>query len=445
MVDTSQSLRWFTALLLVLSGAASPAGGSIRAPKTIARFHDPVIVKTYALNALPTRRTGNLRLYSARSGRVAPIPFQFDARDEAGDLIMPEPGAERVSTFDDNDELVFMAKDTGDRVSLDSLPQTADGVLEIEVTDPMTGERGWTYLLDWREQSEAASSVTYVTFDRDGNRVRTPLYSVDYQPERSFIAGMRIEAAAGKSRDQILGALKLRINPTFSLALMRWSPKFSEEDFSAVIDGVKAGPVRVIERVQERVDLGRFLPSRLSGVVYTHYYFSSFIRSSTFSLPWLALKSLRRLRFLMVQDLTPSAAAMTYWDGANPAGLKIGERRSASINTTEDHEWWAVSGKSGGCLHVFLIPPEWREWGIARGTIFLDNGAALEEEEAADARPGVPAVGFSLLHMTRLQRAGDHRFTNATIALPHGYRPGDEDGVLAMFNRPLSVEVRKLK
>jgi hypothetical protein len=43
-----------------------------------------------------------------------PIPFQFDARGADGELVLSMDGAETEFVFDDDDELVFMAKDAGD-------------------------------------------------------------------------------------------------------------------------------------------------------------------------------------------------------------------------------------------------------------------------------------------------------------------------------------------
>lgn len=132
---------WLLILLLVSPGAVLPAGASAPTHRTLTRLHDPVILRTSLLHALPDRRTANLRLYSARSGVLAPIPFQFDARDDEGDVVFSEKDLPRPSTFDDNDDFIFMAKDTGDRLKEPAFPTRTDAVLEIAVTDPITGEQ----------------------------------------------------------------------------------------------------------------------------------------------------------------------------------------------------------------------------------------------------------------------------------------------------------------
>src|SRR4029079_4234853 len=107
------------------------------------RVHDPVIVPGARLSALPIRDTAKLRLHRFESGRAGAIPHQIDQRDESGDLVVDGP---RDFAFDDNDELVFMAKDAGDRTIADPCPSDCTAALEIEVRDPASGASGWVYL-----------------------------------------------------------------------------------------------------------------------------------------------------------------------------------------------------------------------------------------------------------------------------------------------------------
>ncbi len=51
-----------------------PAAASVQEAKTLTRFHDPVIVKTFVLTGLPTRETAEYRLYSSRHGELSPYP-----------------------------------------------------------------------------------------------------------------------------------------------------------------------------------------------------------------------------------------------------------------------------------------------------------------------------------------------------------------------------------
>jgi hypothetical protein len=132
-----------------------------------------------------------------------------------------------------------------------------------------------------------------------------------------------------------------------------------------------------------------------------------------------------------VAQFRPDAMPMRYWDGANRDGISTAENAERPLSTDADHDWWVHSGEAGSMLHAFIVPAEWRQWGIARGTIFRNDEAGF-------------AAGYSLLNMTRLRRGGSHDLLMAGIVLPKPYEPGDEDQAMAMLRAPLRTAVRAL-
>ena len=414
-----------------------------QASKTLTRFHDPVIVNTSLLRELPTRETARYRLYSAHQGVLSPIPFQFDERDDTGEIVFPGKDDTGDFTFDDDDELVFMAKDLGDRIPPSLLPGKRNGAFEIEVTDPVNESQGWAYLLHFSESPPPLSPVTYATFDSEANQARALFYTMDYFPGWNFFTAMRIHAIAGGTGENILNRMKLRIQPTFSLGLTTWSPLFTEQDMTVKIDGVKNGHVRAIRRVRQSLDLGRYLPSIPNGTTYTYFYFSSFITPSKFKIPWLVLKLLREFRFTGVSDFRQNAIGMKYWDAPNSQGLIFTGSHETNVNTKEDHDWYVVSGKAGTHLQAFIIPEEWKQWGIVRGTVFLDDDLALQGDGPED-EPGTHAAGYSLLNMANIREPGEYDMTMAVIVLSHPYSPGDEKEPLAMLKQPLVPNVQRI-
>lgn len=399
--------------------------------KTLTRLHDPVIVKTALLSGLPTRDTAGYRLYSVQQGHLSPIPFQFDERDNAGEIVFSEAAAKNEFRLDENDELVFMAKDTGDRIAAELVPATSDAAVEIEVTDPVTRARGWAYLLHFSESVPPFSPVTYARFDAEANQAQALFYRVDYYPGRNFFTGLRITPAAGGTDENILVRMNLRVHPTFSLLLTTWSPLFTEEDFSVLVDGVKNGPVRAIRRVRQSLNLGQYFPDMPGGTAYTYYYFSSFMTPSIFSAPWLVLKALRDFEFVGVSEFRSSASEMTYRDAVNPQELTFSaQKNGAEAITGKDHDWYVVGGKDGTHLQAFMIPEQWKEWGILRGTVF---------------RPEPPAAGYSLLNMTNLREPGNYKMNMIFVILTRPYHTGDEVQSLAMLNDPLTATVDRIK
>ena len=432
-----------SALFLLAMLGVADAGAESQTSKTLTRFHDPVIVKTSLLGDLPSRNTTRYRLYSSRQGVLSPIPFQFDERDKTGEIVFPDTDDTGEFVYDDNDELIFMAKDLGDRVTPLLLPTERSLALEIEVTDPVNALRGWAYLLHFPETLPPLSSVRYATFDPEKNQAVTLWYTIDYFPGWNFFTGMRIHAAAGGTGENILDRMKLRIQPTFSLGLTTWSPLFTEQDITVTIDGVKNGPVRAIRRVRQSLDLGRFLPSIPNGTTYTFFYVSSYLTPSKFQIPWLVLKLLRDFRFTGVSDFRQNALGMQYRDAVNAQGLTFTGSNDSHVNTREDHEWYVVSGTAGTHLQAFLIPEQWRQWGIVRGTIFLDDNRASAGDGRED-ESGTHAAGYSLLNMTNLREPGTYDMKMAVVILPRPYRPGDEQDPLSMLKQPLIPEVHAI-
>jgi hypothetical protein len=409
-----------------------PAGDdSLAGTKRLARDYDPVVVPASNFSTLPELSTVKLRLYRVDAGRGVPIPFQFDQRDRRGDIVVDGP-----TDFDlaPRDELVFMAKDTGDRATAGLWPADCDAVNEIEVTDPRSHTLGWAYLLHFRSTPPPPATERYVTFDPSATQARSASYEADYAPTRNFFSGLHVTERAGGDGTNLLRKTEMHGCPTFSLLLSTVTLEFTEQTSVVRIEGVKNGPVRAVRRVQLAVDLGRLFPDLPTGTVYTYHYENAFVTPTKVHIPWVMLKTLKDFRFEDVHDFAPHALPLRYWDGANPAGLTLADQ-AVHAETTQDHDWWVHSSKAGTMLHAFLIPEPWRRWGIVRGTV-------VRTDEAASAGDG---AGFSLLNMTRLREAGTYDLVQASIVLPHPYQPGDEDEPMAMLRAPLEISVHRVR
>lgn len=425
--------RWWLLFSLAVAPLTRTAG--VAASSTIdavpPRYHDPVVVQVSQLADLEHHDSRGYRLYSRRRAILEPIPFQFDERD-GEDFVFRDGTGEPAFALDADDELVFMARDAGEQATPDELPADHDEAREIEVHDPVTGGRAWVYLLHFSGTPPPPSTSRYAAFDAASNRARALSYEITYAPERSYFTDVRVRGAQGVREQALLARTRLLVNPTFSLLLTSWSPVFDEESFSSSIDGIRNGPVRAIRRVRQSLDLGAALPAAPGGTVYTYFYASSYWTPTVFSIPAVALGALETFRFRELEDFGADASGIEYWDGANPRGVRFtGQSRPDHVDS--DHEWWAISGPGGACLHAFFIPDRWREWGIVRGTAFVDGG---------DAEPGVEhAAGFELLNMQRLQEAGDHRLLMVSLILSEPFAPGAEAALLQMVKQPLEVIV----
>jgi len=424
------ALPLLCSVLFLLRGAAVCAGS----PKTLTRFHDPVVISVPALPGAMGTSTVGIALYRIRNGHLEAMPYQFDARDRSGDL---DVGTPRDFVLDDNDELVFMAKDTGDQADSATLGSAAG--LEIEVGDPLDGGRGWAYLLPAAAAPVASPPVAYVRFDADRGRATSELYEIDYASGLNFLTGLRVAPAAGGNGENFLRQTRMLGEPTFSLLFGDVRLSFTERNSIVRVDGIKNGWVRSIRRVRLSVDLGPLFPDLPTGIAYTLHYFSSFSTPTQMSVPWMALKALRDFRFENVIEFSPAGAPQRYWDTANRSGTALTADSEEGIATDRDHDWWAVSGASGSLLQVFILPQEWTAWGVTRGAVVQRPHAS-----AGPLAHEFAGAGFTLRDMVRLQHSGSYQLLQATIILPRRYQSGDEDQVLPMFHAPLQVRARPL-
>lgn len=432
------------ALLIVAGWTAAP--GASAAGNTLRRPHDPVVVSTARLASLPTRHTASLRLYRIAGGRPVPVAFQVDARDAHGDVVVDGP---LHFEFDHDDELVFMASDTGDRLDGSIRPAGWEAAVEIEVLDPRPGDggRGWAYLASCTPGTPAAAFEPYVTFDTAARQARSAVYQVEYAPSRNFFTGVRLRDAAGGGVD-LLRQSRMRGSPTFSLLFGEVTLDFTEQDSRVSVDGVRVGPVRAVRRARLSIDLGALFPDLPGGTAYTYHYRTAYLTPSRVGFSWMILKALRAFRFENVLEFLPSAMPLRYFDRTRPDGVPLDGLGTEELRTAGDHEWWAHSGDSGTILHALVIPERWRDWGITRGTV-LRAGPPAAAGEGTPPRDGasapVYAAGYTLEHMTALREAGSWDLLQASVVLPAPFRPGDEEDALALVRAPLQTDVRVLR
>jgi hypothetical protein len=410
-------------LLAALPAAAAPP---------LSRSTDPVVLAAAALQVLPRPHTDHLRLYRWRDGAFEPVPYQFDARDGHGDIELTRAHF----ALDDNDELVFMASDTGERADPSALPAASTAGVEITVEDPVDGGRGWVYLFAFDDPPPPAAVPPYAVIDADARHARSASYAVEYGDGVNVFTALHVAPAAGGTGENLLRQTRMTGEPTLRLLFADLTLHFDERTTVARIDGVKNGPVRAIRQVRLAIDLGKMFPDLPNGTTYTFHYRDGFDSPVKVSIPWMVLKTLRAFRFEDVVVFNPAVRPLRYWDGANPDGVDLAD--GAALRTDIDHDWWAVRSRAGSILQTLQIPERWREWGIARGTVAGDRPDPDQGDDASVA-------GYSLLNMTKLRAHGDYDFRQLMMVVPGGYQPGAERAARAMANQPLRTSVARIR
>ncbi|TDJ03131.1 MAG: hypothetical protein E2O76_01720, partial [Caldithrix sp.] len=155
-------LRWGGSLFLFFLTTILSGSNLFSQTNSVNRDHDAIIISGEMLATFDGALLSELFLYSfdEQSKTFTQIPFQFDERDISGSFFITDDGL-----LDDNDELVFMASDLGDRDPAD--PPAAPGNwltdvismtnprVEISATDVLGSPalsksqalaQGWAYL-----------------------------------------------------------------------------------------------------------------------------------------------------------------------------------------------------------------------------------------------------------------------------------------------------------
>jgi hypothetical protein len=165
---------------------ADDAAGRPAEAKTLSRTEDLVVLTGAELPRLKGIHKDLVRVYAARSGKLAPIPFQVDEKTPELEYCWttgPEPVKDvDEGRVDDDDEVVFRAVDSGDRSSEEIEGATAR--VEVALEDPLDGSRGWAYVFAFDDKTRppparsAERHVEVVPEPGRGARLRTDHFEV---------------------------------------------------------------------------------------------------------------------------------------------------------------------------------------------------------------------------------------------------------------------------
>ncbi|RMF60593.1 MAG: hypothetical protein D6743_14740, partial [Calditrichaeota bacterium] len=327
--------------------------------KTLDRNFEPVVMTGSNFSQFSTVPLDELFLYAFDVQREAwsQIPYQIDERDATGDYF----AVDDIPGLDDNDELVFMARDAGDRAVASWIPdQNSISFVryEIEVVDPLTGNKGWVYL--YRSQAlkpdpNVTSYMTYVASSGANvgeDTVRTSFYELA-NLKNGFPSDLSITPAGGGTGQDLLDVLKFQANTSIA--------DINENDITADVVDVRAGQVRVLRRLFGKLKVNLPFPLPDINVDFNtppaiYYPFSLSIDVDVPDLP-VSVSSAR-----MSIDLNANATGMQFVSANNPQpGFiidgKVDSPNSAIDDLLPDNNWIVITGTPGTIVHFFPLAP----------------------------------------------------------------------------------------
>ena len=304
---------------------------------------------------------GQLFVYAYNGTAWNQIPFQVDDRNDGnGSYVW---GID--STYDSNDEIVFMPKDAGLQVGVSTWgPAGADADIryEIAVTDPLTSETKYAYVF-------ASSTLTYtagdyVHYDSSTKTVSSNKYTLDLKDDNPFLVdGFSVGAANGGDGTNVLDRMKFRgridgIDVT--------EDNLKDQDYAPHYR-YKSGPVRVI--------------------IFDNSFFYESVSTLEDHFNW----NHDTTYFRISMDFDHNAGDMTYYD-SNGNQLDV-DGHSDNVANTAEPSWMQMSTAHGSVVSIWNVsidadsrslyynddstvddspesdPGEWGDYGISANTV----------------------------------------------------------------------------
>jgi hypothetical protein len=317
------------------------------------RFSDVLLVPGRRLDPLLDQPIPGLRLMAWHNGLWKPVPFQVDEKREDGNFLFPFGKENDQNELDHQlgpwDEVVFMARDAGCRVTPLGGPPGYTKAQEIEITDPLTGEKGWVYLFSFVDPPPP-SSEDLIDYDPDYDRIRSRYYEAGYSrikhDQKAVMEYYSVPTESGEEGVNWFDSAKIwtRIKLFFSLVRIT----IHSDDWESWVPAYIDGPIRVVvkKRMHIKIGLGLHTPNVDADLVYyPHFFVSAIVIAIPFN-PRIVTSS---LEISIGTDLNHHATGMLFWNSENPDPVIVDGRMSPqelAMDMRPDR-WRVISGAQG--------------------------------------------------------------------------------------------------
>jgi len=372
-----------------ISEGPKRASNSLFVQKTLTRKNDPLVLPGDLISLFHGVQNRHLRLFSHNGNQFSIIPFQIDERDPEGEFILTngEAAGKDVDNglFDHNDEIVWLAKDTGGRVSKSEWMSLGDRSTEIVIIDPKDeSQKGWVYLIHFPENPPPLSPKDYVRYTPGDEIVQSDYYTLKYMKGSPFYMDIICPEEAGGSGEDFFDRVKVRLSVEAFFHLIHIDK--SEEDFKSFVIGWKDGRVRVLRRVENyfRILFNLSSPSIFSvNEYYERLTYTPVQLTIPFRLKWVFNTfGINNWTWRIYGDFPGLKGGLAYTDrnldGFHFTGNHSSEYIETTIDTSRFH--WGYNTKEGvGIWFPNLLLPEML-YGIV--TLYVvDNESYLDPPE----------------------------------------------------------------
>ena len=428
--------------------ADTPVGGY--EDKTLDREVDYIIVVGKRLRNNLRRDIAGMSLYAYADGKMRTVPFQIDEVDPDGEWILPmvPPALQNNHVkpardvddglLDENDELVFMIRDSGGRAPKEHFPEGAAAVDEIALVDPVDGGKAWVYLCSFPEPPSHNGSG-YVEYSTDRDLITTDTYWIGFRPELPIAPG----SLHLNGSDDILDQMKVR----FRAKVLFFTVSLDETCFLSELSFYKSGPVRVIRRTSNAVQVTKIFRTP-SAAVENVYYDRIVVIPIRVRLPFSVRFFKKIIEYIKVRgcaDLRNLHGWRLRYD-FSPEWVTIDgkmeefERQAVG----RDFQWFLIHEPGGKAFFFRLIldraqDGSYREVPVTSSLYYVDDDNLDDPPEFVPGQS--PNVGFWLNNLRELERGMFYCY--AMFMSIDDYREGDEVELLDIVDRPVEIGVNE--
>lgn len=301
---------------------------------TIESTFQPVILNGKALNAVTNELIHHIKVYKKLNSELHLITYQIDQKDNNGIYILNEI-PDKNALFDSNDEIAFMSSDAGEQINDPKETFRTQSVVEIQITQLDTNTNSWAYIVANNQNPPSHKNMfDYVHYNSKSDSIITSNYKIGFSKNKAFLLNqLRFKDTQydSWSDNYVTGLLLLH---KAKIKLFHSEFKRTGKDYSSRIVATKDGPIRVIRRTANRIDIlpiiGLKTPSLYIDIIaYQNVFNVDSIIDFPVPLGWAFYDAITDIQFQWNQKLSNSSIVYTqnFQEGAIIDGISRNENK----------------------------------------------------------------------------------------------------------------------
>jgi len=451
-------------------------GGTLDVSKPIGRTYDPVklplnhdlIQSLFPGGQRPL--VSELGLYRWERDRFVSIPFQVNQYEQGkiildrrninveehggsyrkkSNLIEFSPAAQRRHLAA-GDELVFLVEDIGRRLPHNNLFKQFTSGVELCITDPVNGEKGWTYLMKpgnahrkFHKEKQPGDNLhhsleevrnTKGKVTKHLERIRARNFSImfDITKSGSYKEFRVTEKGQGNNENLVI---EFRSTAFARLKGIPWTFRLNPgRNLLVHMIGSAEGPVELQRVVYNKVVLPLLGEQEdMSLLTTSHYYPGYLYFIGRLKLPLWLKKFVKTLDSEMTTDFNRNAMGMTWYNSNNTEGILVDGRMSEAERrlNSDAYQWSLLVGDQGGWANIMNMKTEGMK---AHMRLYFEDNASRKPHAI---------FGSTGYKITQVLEVPELVFSTYTFSVPRTFTPQDMQQLVDLVYHPIRVEVAR--